>query len=133
MDPLTPTARSRVMAKIRQRDSDLEVRLRLAVWRAGLRYRKNVRVHGTPDLLISQAKIVVFVDSCFWHSCRFHCRRPKSNVRFWNAKLERNRQRDLAVTRYYRRRSWTVLRFWEHQLKTDFQGCVKKVIRAARP
>ena len=130
MDNLAPEARSRVMARIRQRDSGIEMALRLAVWRAGVRYRKNVRIYGTPDLVVSRAKLVVFVDSCFWHACRHHCRRPKSNIEFWEGKLARNRRRDRAVTRHYRQRGWTVLRFWEHTLRRDLGACVKAILLA---
>ena len=118
------------MSRIRQRDSKIELALRSALWRTGIRYRKHVRIYGTPDLVISSACILVFVDSCFWHGCRFHCRRPKSNVDFWEAKIARNRKRDLKVTRYYRRRGWIVLRFWEHQLSEDLESCVERVRRA---
>ncbi|MGE3779431.1 MAG: very short patch repair endonuclease [Pirellulaceae bacterium] len=131
MDSVNRAVRSHIMSRIKQRDSAIERQLRSAVWRAGLRYRKNVRIHGTPDLVFRSAKVLVFVDSCFWHGCRFHCRMPKSNVEFWKTKIMRNRRRDLRVTRFYRRRGWTVLRFWEHQLLRDPDGCVNRVIAAA--
>lgn len=118
------------MSRVKQRDSGIERALRSALWRAGVRYRKHVRMRGTPDLAVASARVVVFVDSCFWHGCRFHCRRPKSNVDFWNQKIERNRRRDVKVNRHYRRRGWTVLRFWEHQLNRDLQSCVARVIDA---
>lgn len=127
MDTVRPEVRSRIMSRVKQRDSDIERTLRLALWRSGIRYRKNVRMYGTPDLVISKARVLVFVDSCFWHGCRFHCRRPKSNIEFWEAKLIRNRQRDLRVTRHYRRQGWTVLRFWEHRLRGNLGACVEQV------
>jgi len=120
------------MSRVGQRDTDIELLLRQALWRRGLRYRKNVKLIGTPDLAIKTRRLVVFVDSCFWHGCRFHCRRPKSNILFWKSKIERNRRRDVRVTRYYRRRGWTVLRFWEHVLRQDLDGCVRRVVHATR-
>src|SRR3954469_7146062 len=123
MDSVSKEARSRIMSRVKQRDSRIELRLRLALWRAGVRYRKHVRVFGTPDLVLRRARILIFVDSCFWHGCRYHCRRPKSNVAFWATKIARNRWRDRRVNRYYRRRGWTVIRFWEHQLD-DVDRCV---------
>lgn len=118
------------MSRIKQRDSGIERALRAALWRTGVRYRKHVRIYGTPDLAMSTARVLVFVDSCFWHGCRFHCRRPKSNVEFWESKIARNRRRDLKVTRYYRRRGWTVIRFWEHQLSKDLDACVGRIAAA---
>jgi DNA mismatch endonuclease (patch repair protein) len=132
MDSVSRDVRSHIMSRIKQRDSAIERQLRAALWRAGLRYRKNVRMHGTPDLVLLRARILIFVDSCFWHGCRFHCRKPKSNVEFWETKILRNRRRDLKVTKFYRRRGWTVFRFWEHQLLKDPDACVSRVVAVAR-
>ena len=117
------------MARIKQRDSKLEIRFRGALWKSGIRYRKNVKIYGTPDLVLSRYRLLVFVDSCFWHGCRFHCRKPKSNVAFWESKITRNKARDQKVTRYYRRRGYTVIRFWEHQIDSDLDNCIHKLLQ----
>jgi DNA mismatch endonuclease (patch repair protein) len=127
MDTISRAKRSRVMSLIKPRDTKLEQKFRAALWAIGIRYRKNVKMYGTPDIVIRRAKLLIFLDSCFWHGCRYHCRRPKSNVVFWNGKIERNRQRDLAVTRFYRRNGWIVLRIWEHKLAKDFEACLDTV------
>lgn len=118
------------MSRIKQRDSAIEVALRRELWTRGIRFRKNVRIFGTPDLALRKYRLVVFVDSCFWHGCPRHCRRPKSNRRFWDAKIERNRRRDVKVTRHYRRQGWTVIRFWEHELVRDPKSCADSVCSA---
>lgn len=128
MDTLSPIQRSRVMSLIKQRDTKLEQRFRSALWKNGVQYRKNVRIYGTPDILIRKSRLLIFLDSCFWHGCRFHCRMPKSNVEFWQQKISRNQKRDRAVTRSYRASGWTVLRFWEHTLTRDLDRCVAKVL-----
>ena len=87
-----------------------------------------VILYGTPDIVFRSAKVVVFADSCFWHRCRYHCRRPKSNIGFWNDKLARNRKRDANVNRHYRQRGWLVIRFWEHRLNRDHDACVEEVL-----
>lgn len=130
VDTVDRATRSRVMAAVKQRDSILEKNFRLALWRAGLRYRKNVRILGTPDVVFRTAKVVVFVDSCFWHGCPRHGRIPKSNVTFWRKKIERNRRRDLRITRAYRKQGWTVIRVWEHQLSTAAPAAVQRVLSA---
>jgi DNA mismatch endonuclease (patch repair protein) len=129
MDSVSKAIRSRIMARVKQKDSQIERRLRLALWSAGIRYRKNVRIFGTPDLVISANRVLIFVDSCFWHGCRFHYQQPKSNADFWQSKIDRNRRRDRKVTRHYRRKGWTVVRFWEHQLAADFERCVQRVVQ----
>lgn len=63
-----------------------------------VRFRKNVKsLFGTPDIASKKYKIVIFVDSCFWHLCPEHGNIPKTNIEFWENKLIRNRQRDCEV------------------------------------
>jgi len=130
VDTVDRATRSRVMSAVKQRDSRIEKMFRLALWHAGLRYRKNVRILGTPDVLFRAAKVVVFIDSCFWHGCSRHGRMPKSNVAFWRAKIDRNRRRDLRITRTYRRQGWRVVRVWEHELTVSSQRAVGRVMSA---
>jgi DNA mismatch endonuclease (patch repair protein) len=131
-DTVSRKVRSWIMSRIRGRDTKIEIAFRKALWAAGVRYRTHVRMKGTPDLVIRRAMTVVFIDSCFWHGCRWHCRRPRSNLVLWREKLERNRRRDRAVTRHYRRQGWTVLRFWEHQIQKDIGRCISRVVLATR-
>jgi DNA mismatch endonuclease (patch repair protein) len=72
---------------------------------------------GNPDFIIKKIKIVGFVDSCFWHGCRRHFRLPKSNTDYWKKKICRNIARDREVSIYYRKKSWKIIRIWEHDLK----------------
>lgn len=129
-DRIPKALRSRLMSRVRSTETSIERKLRKLLWARGLRYRKNVQMEGTPDIVFSQRKVAVFVDSCFWHCCRFHCRRPKSNISFWMKKLVRNKMRDRATTRRLRYRGWTVVRIWEHSLFSDPERCVARVVRA---
>ena len=69
-----------------------------------------------PDFVFPKSKVAIFVDGCFWHGCPIHGTSPSSNRAFWTVKLAANRKRDRHVTRQLRRKNWSVLRFWEHQL-----------------
>jgi len=129
-DSVTKTKRSQIMTLIRSADTSIERQFRKLLWAQGLRYRKNVRMDGTPDVVFSRRKVAVFLDSCFWHRCRFHCRMPKSNKSFWRKKLARNRARDRAITRRLRYRGWKVVRIWEHALVAKPNQCVALVISA---
>jgi DNA mismatch endonuclease (patch repair protein) len=129
-DRLTRAQRSRTMSLIRSTETSLEREFRKLLWGHGLRYRKNVRMEGTPDIVFPRWKVAVFLDSCFWHLCRFHCRMPKSNKSFWQKKLVRNRARDRATTRRLRYRGWIVVRIWEHALVQNPNRCVDLVVRA---
>ena len=134
MDSVDRETRSKIMSRIRQRGSAMEREFVKAIRGAGIKYRKNVRIYGTPDMILVGSKILIFLDSCFWHGCRYHCRKPKSNTPFWNReKLTRNRRRDAKVTRFYRKRGFVVLRFWEHQIRKDLNACIDKVRSALNP
>jgi DNA mismatch endonuclease (patch repair protein) len=49
----------------------------------GFRYRVSVRplkqLRRTADLVFRPAKVAVFVDGCFWHSCPLHGTVPATN------------------------------------------------------
>lgn len=83
----------------KHRDTKPEVALRSALHAAGLRFRKDYRldldgVRFRPDIVFTRAKVAVFVDGCFWHSCPTHGTTPTRNADYWLPKLERNVHRD---------------------------------------
>lgn len=118
------------MSRVRNKDSDIEIVLRRALWNRGLRYRKNVtEVYGCPDIVFKSKKIAVFCDSEFWHGYDWKNRKNdfKSNQAFWLAKIERNIQRDADVNEYLQSEGWIVLRFWGKQIKTETDSCVNLI------
>lgn len=108
--------RSEVMARVRGRDTSPEIRVRRALWRAGLRYRLQAReLSGRPDIVFRQAKVAIFVHGCFWHrhpECE-HARMPKSRQDFWEGKLAGNVTRDARNRAELIAAGWTVLTIWE--------------------
>ncbi|MBS4214163.1 very short patch repair endonuclease [Neobacillus rhizophilus] len=125
-DNLTKDQRSKNMKAIKSK-SALENRVTKALWKMGFRFRKNVNIFGKPDIAIKKYKIVIFIDSCFWHCCPLHGNMPKSNKDYWEKKLERNKKRDIEVNKYYEEKGWCILRVWEHEFKKDFDTTVKKI------
>jgi DNA mismatch endonuclease (patch repair protein) len=118
------------MSKIKDRDSKIEVEFRKALWRYNARYRKNVSgMRGKPDLVFRKQKLVIFIDSCFWHNCPIHGHVPKSNVKFWEEKLNRNQQRDKKINKYYQSSGWEIIRIWEHDLEEDFDKQLRHVLK----
>jgi len=107
------------MSRIRGRDTGPETRIRKALWALGLRYRIKNRLPGRPDIVISHARIAVFVDGCFWHQCPKHFVMPRTRRAFWKQKIQANRARDRGVNRKLKRDGWSVLRFWEHEIDTQ--------------
>jgi len=107
------------MSKVRSRDSRIEVDFRKAIWRAGFKYRKNpTKYFGKPDLVLKKYKTVIFIDSCFWHGCKKHCRIPTARRKYWTEKIARNMERDKEVSKHYKKQDWKIFRIWEHKIKS---------------
>ena len=119
-DKLTPEQRHRCMSRIRSKNTRPEILVRKFLFAHGFRYRVNVRnLPGTPDIVLRRFKTVIFINGCFWHGhegCRYYVL-PKSNVEFWERKIERNRNRDAANQMRLRLMGWSVVQIWECQLK----------------
>lgn len=127
-DTMSKEQRSKTMGAIRAQ-SKLENLFSKALWHRGIRFRKNVRkLKGTPDVVIQKYQIVIFVDSCFWHGCPLHFKRPKSNQEFWDKKINRNRERDKEIDKYYIERGWNLKRIWEHEIRTDLEKTVEGTV-----
>jgi DNA mismatch endonuclease (patch repair protein) len=117
MDTVDKKKRSIIMGSVRSKETELEIKFRKLLWAKGFRYRKNSRKYfGTPDIIMSSKKVVIFIDSCFWHGCPLHTRIPKTNKKFWKDKISRNIERDKEVTKYYKRNDWMIIRVWEHDI-----------------
>ena len=127
-DVVSKEKRSEIMSKIKSGDTTLEDKFRKAIWKKGLRYRKNVKNFlGKPDIFFPRKRLVVFLDSCFWHGCEKHCRMPSSNIEYWKRKIERNKKRDIEVTRHYKNNEFKILRLWEHEIKENIEEAINKV------
>lgn len=127
-----PMTRSQIMAQIRGRDTAPEIRLRKALWASGARYRVHVDLPGHPDIAFPRAKIAIFVDGCFWHSCPLHGKIPRSNASYWHPKLERNRRRDDQVNRALADMGWASIRVWEHEVVDDAEGAAARILDTLR-
>lgn len=114
-------ATRRSMRGNRGYDTKPELRVRSALWAAGLRgYRKNVRkLPGKPDMVYGRAKLAIFVHGCFWHQCP-HCARnrvPKANAAYWAAKFLANAERDARNVAALEAKGYRVHVVWECRLK----------------
>lgn len=111
-----------------------ELQLRRALHRRGLRYRVQFRVPGMPrrrvDVAFTRARVAVFVDGCFWHSCPEHCVVPKANRDWWLWKFEVNRRRDQDTDQRLATLGWTVVRAWEHEDPEAVADLVQSIVKA---
>jgi DNA mismatch endonuclease (patch repair protein) len=130
MDRVTPQQRSKIMRAIKSSGTIDEIRLAKALWHLGYRYRKNNRtVFGKPDLTFKKYKVAVFVDSEFFHGKDWATQkdRIKSNIEFWQKKIERNIQRDIEVNEYLTSQGWKVIRFWSEEVEKDLDTCITEI------
>lgn len=129
-----PLTRSENMARIRGQDTGPERVLHDALVEVGtpvVRHQKTP--FGRPDLVVSDRKIAIFVDGCFWHGCPDHYVRPGSREEFWAIRLRVNVERDQRQTLDLERAGWTVVRAWEHEVFTDLPAVVARVRAALDP
>ncbi|ARI75652.1 very short patch repair endonuclease [Halobacillus mangrovi] len=110
--------------------SKLEKIVSSELWKKGYRFRRNTKsLTGKPDISIKKYKVVIFIDSCFFHRCPLHGNMPQTNSEFWKKKLNRNVARDKEVNNHYEAKDWNLLRIWEHEIKEDLEGTVNKIAK----
>jgi DNA mismatch endonuclease (patch repair protein) len=127
----TTPERSKLMRKIKSNNTKPELLLRKSLWALGVHYRLNVtKLPGKPDIVINKKKVAIFVDGEFWHGYNWEQKKLKikSNKDYWLKKIEGNMKRDQANTKLLTEQGFTVIRFWEHELKKDLQSCVDKIM-----
>src|ERR1700716_3714259 len=99
IDKLSPESRSLMMARVKQRGTAPELRVRSLLHNSGKRFRLfKPKLPGRPDIIFPSRRKVIFVHGCFWHG--HSCPRgklPTSNVDFWSEKISKNRLRDETV------------------------------------
>lgn len=121
------------MAAQATRGTAPEMAVRRKLHSRGLRYRVNYRpepsLRRSADIVFTRARVAVFIDGCFWHSCPAHGTSPRTNRHWWVTKLETNVARDRNTDARLRAAGWTVLRYWEHE---DPDRIADKVVQAVR-
>lgn len=131
-DVLTKEQRRKNMQHIKAKDTVIEVLLRKALWKKGIRYRKNyATLPGKPDIALTKYKIAIFCDGEFFHGKDWDVLRVKllksDNGNFWIEKIERNMKRDDEVNKALLFLGWTVLRFWGTDIKKYTDECIRAV------
>lgn len=134
---------SAIMRKVHSDNTTPEIAFRKALWARGIRYKVAPQtLPGKPDVVMSSKRLAVFIDGDFWHGNQWRRRKltaledqfnhTQSKARdYWLAKIRRNMQRDCRVTGALLADGWTVLRFWESDIRKDVQGCVQMTAEAA--
>lgn len=127
----TTPERSKIMSKIRGKNTKPELAFRKALYKEGYRYRIDYRkLIGRPDIVLKKYKTVIFIDGEYWHGHNWEERKQKikTNREFWIAKIERNMQRDREVNQELERLGYKVFRFWESEIKKELERCLNEVV-----
>ena len=129
-------AKRRAMSRQRRRDTGPELAVRQRLHALGYRYRVDHRplpdLRARGDLVFTRARVVVFVDGCFWHRCPRHATSPRHNGEWWRAKLDANVARDRATDRRLADAGWRVVRIWEHEAPDDAIAAVTALLGPPR-
>lgn len=96
----------------------------------GYRYRIHDKtVFGKPDIVFRKQKVAIFCDSEFWHGKKYlNGEQFKTNASFWEAKIKRNIERDKEVNERLKSEGWTVLRFWDRDIKKELFLIIDKLM-----
>ena len=132
-----PETTHKIMSAIHSKDTRPELLLRHALWRRGLRYRVSVKtLPGKPDIVFTRAKIAIFCDGDYWHGHNWALRGIPSledelagYSEYWQNKIKYNIKRDKENTVKLEDDGWTVLRFWESDIKKNIDKCVDEIIQ----
>jgi DNA mismatch endonuclease (patch repair protein) len=119
-DVFTQEQRSKVMAKIKGKNTKPEITVRSVCHALGLRFRLHRKdLPGRPDLVFPKRRLCLFVHGCFWHQhpgCKY-AYQPKTRPEFWLPKLQKNVVRDHNAKAELEALGWKVAIIWECQTK----------------
>ena len=129
VDRVAKEVRSRMMAKVRNKNTAPEIAVRRKLHAAGLRFRLHRKdLPGKPDIVLPRYKLAVFVHGCLWHG--HDCRRgkmPTSNSEFWSAKIGRNIARDKAAQAALAASGWVSVTIWQCDLTRSVDDLIDRL------
>lgn len=130
-----PEVTHKIMSAIASKNTKPEMLLRKALWAKGLRYRTNVKnLPGKPDIVFAKYKLAIFCDGDFWHGHNWALRGFKNQKKeldsyapFWRNKIKNNIARDKKNNADLKKLGWSIIRFWESEIKQNTSKCVIKI------
>jgi DNA mismatch endonuclease, patch repair protein len=139
--PRDPATVSRLMSAVRATGNRAEVALRKKLWAWGIRYRLYGKgLPGRPDIVIRNARTVIFVDGDFWHGRLLVERGERALIAsirtprapFWISKIKRNAERDVMQNEQLGALGWRVIRVWERDVLADVNACARYITHLVR-
>ncbi|MGC9220779.1 MAG: very short patch repair endonuclease [Solirubrobacteraceae bacterium] len=133
--PASSAAVRAVMRRNRSTDTGPDVALRSELHRRGLRFRKHVAVvpgsRYRPDIVFTRQRIAVECLGCFWHRCPVDDVSPQTHSEYWQAKLDRNVERDRRNAQQLAAAGWAPIVVWEHEDPVSAASRIEAALRAA--
>ncbi len=108
------------MSRVSGKNTKPELLVRSLLHNMGYRFRLHRKdLPGKPDITLPKYKKIIFVHGCFWHG-HIDCpraKRPTTNKKFWNEKLNKNIERDKITVNNLKALGWDVLTVWTCEVK----------------
>lgn len=127
-DIVSPVTRSRMMSRIKSKNTKPESAVRKGLFSLGYRYRLNSKLPGKPDIVLPKYKAIIFVHGCFWHG--HDCpafKWPKTRPQFWRAKIEGNKARDVQVVAKLEKDGWRTTTVWECAIRKNIDAVISQL------
>lgn len=119
--------RSKMMRAVKGKgNKSTELKLCTSLVQEGISgWNLHEKLIGKPDIYFPMYNLAVFLDGCFWHGCPVCGHIPKTNNEYWKAKIKRNIDRDIEKSQILKDQGYLVIRFWEHELLNNLEGCIE--------
>jgi len=119
-DIVDTAARSRMMSKIKGKNTKPEKMVRSALHAEGYRFRLHRKdLPGNPDIVLPKYRAAIYVNGCFWHGheCPLF-KWPKTREEFWKTKILENMHRDQKNYQKIISMGWRVCVVWECSIRS---------------
>ena len=116
-DIMSKEERSKRMSLIRSKWTNPEKLVHNYLKGNKIRHKMHPKTNGSPDIIIPEKKIAIFIHGCFWHGCKNCYRKPVNNKKFWEDKIKRNIERDKSNAKSLKKQGFKVITLWECDLK----------------
>lgn len=124
-DKITQKQRSYIMSRIRSKWTEPERIAHAFLKGHKIRHKMHPKLQGSPDIVLKDRKVAIFLHGCFWHGCKRCYKKPKHNRIFWGQKITANKLRDKKNSVLLKSEGWTVFTIWEHEIK---DGNISKIL-----
>ena len=129
MDIMSIAERSKRMSLIRSKWTKQEKKLHNFLKGNKVKHRMHPKLPGSPDILLPEKELAIFLHGCFWHKCPKCYREPQSRRNYWVPKIERNVRRDEKNKRLLRGQGLNTRTIWEHQIEEAPIKAVQKILK----